>query len=506
MPTDMSLKRNITANYISQLYVAGIGILTVPLYIKYMGPEAYGLVGFFAVLQVFFNLLDAGLTPTMARESARYHGGALSILEYRRLARAMESFFVAVALLGGAVLVILVSPISTQWLNASQLSQQEILLSLQIMSFIVALRWICGFYKGIITGAERLVWLSGFNSIIATGRFVLVLPVLIFISASPRVFFLFQLGVAIIEIVGVTCMAYRLLPAIPKGQRISWEWAPLQSVLKFSLTIAFTSSVWVFVTQTDKLILSTILPLAEYGYFTLAVLVASSIITISSPISTAIMPRMARLHAEGQQDELMSVYRKSTQLVTTVVIPVALILIFLAPQVLLAWTGKKELAQLVAPVLSLYAIGYAFLSLSAFPYYLQYAKGKLQMHLIGSTLFLSLLIPTTIWAATRYGMEGTAWAWLLSNLIYFLLWVPVVHHKFLKGMHRSWMVHDIGLLSIAPIIAGFLLINYMQWSVSRLHLIFQILISASIFVILSLISASRVRSYILGGTWLTTKI
>jgi O-antigen/teichoic acid export membrane protein len=67
----MPLKKNILANYASQIYVTLIGIFMVPLYIKYMGAEAYGLVGFFAMLQAWFNLLDMGLTPTTARETAR---------------------------------------------------------------------------------------------------------------------------------------------------------------------------------------------------------------------------------------------------------------------------------------------------------------------------------------------------------------------------------------------------------------------------------------------------
>ncbi|MGH9879537.1 MAG: oligosaccharide flippase family protein, partial [Nitrososphaerales archaeon] len=68
----MSLKRNIIANYASQIYVTLIGIVMVPLYVRYMGAEAYGLVGFFAMLQAWFQLLDMGLTPTMARETARF--------------------------------------------------------------------------------------------------------------------------------------------------------------------------------------------------------------------------------------------------------------------------------------------------------------------------------------------------------------------------------------------------------------------------------------------------
>ncbi len=64
----MSLKKNIIANYASQLYVTGVGILILPLYIKYMGAEAYGLVGFFTMLQAWFAVLDLGLTPTIGRE------------------------------------------------------------------------------------------------------------------------------------------------------------------------------------------------------------------------------------------------------------------------------------------------------------------------------------------------------------------------------------------------------------------------------------------------------
>ena len=51
----MSLKRNILASYTSQIYVTLVGILILPLYLKYMGAEAYGLVGFFTMLHAWFN-------------------------------------------------------------------------------------------------------------------------------------------------------------------------------------------------------------------------------------------------------------------------------------------------------------------------------------------------------------------------------------------------------------------------------------------------------------------
>ena len=86
----MSLKKNILASYATQIYVTLVGILILPLYLKYMGAEAYGLVGFFTMLQAWFNLLDMGLTPTVARETARFRGGATDALSYLRLLRGLQ--------------------------------------------------------------------------------------------------------------------------------------------------------------------------------------------------------------------------------------------------------------------------------------------------------------------------------------------------------------------------------------------------------------------------------
>lgn len=489
----MSLRRNIIANYASQLYVTAAGILMVPLYLKYMGAEAYGLVGFFSMLQAFFNLLDMGLSPTMARESARFNGGAISALDYRRLARALEGVFSAVALLGGILLFMLAQPIAGNWLNASQLPLPEITTALQLMAVIVAMRWMCGLYRGVITGAERLVWLSGFNSLVATVRFVLILPVLMFVSTSPLVFFGFQLGVAILELIGIAFMAYRLMPTVPSNQRIFWQWAPLKPVLKFSLSIAFTSSVWVLVTQTDKLVLSKILPLADYGYFTVAVLVASGIMIVSGPISSAIMPRMARLQAENQHDQLIAVYRKATQFVTVIAIPAALVLVFFAPHVLRAWTGDAALVDKAAPVLSLYAAGYGVLAVGAFPYYLQYSKGDLRLHLIGNVLFVLILIPSVIWAASQYGMTGAGWAWLVSNAVYFLFWTPLVHRRFAPGMHGSWLLADIVRPILFPIIVAMLMVQFVPWSDSRLWLAMQLAAAGTGLLVVAYPLASRIH-------------
>ena len=499
----MSLKKNILANYASQIFVTLIGIVMVPLYIKYMGAEAYGLVGFFAMLQAWFNLLDMGLTPTGARETARFHGGALDALTYRRLVRALEGIFLIVALVGGVAMFSASGYIAHDWLQASQLPITEVQKSIEIMAAIIALRWMCGLYRGVISGSERLVWLGGYNSIIATLRFVAVLPALIFIGVTPTIFFSFQLVVALIELVGLMFYAYQHLPKISRNHRLPWDWTPLKPVLKFALTIAFTSSVWVLVTQTDKLVLSKILSLADYGYFTLAVLVASGVMVISGPISGAIMPRMTKLEAEDDHVGVIRVYRQATQLVAVFAGAVAVTVAFCAEPLLWAWTGDHALAQKAAPVLSLYALGNGVLAVAGFPYYLQYAKGDLRLHLIGNAVFVMLLIPAIIWAASQYGGVGAGWVWLGMNLLSFVAWLPLVHHKFEPGLNLKWYGHDILMIFVPVSIAGYALSNLLPLNDNRGLQLAGIMAMGVLVLLTGILASSEMRTRV--TDWLKLK-
>jgi O-antigen/teichoic acid export membrane protein len=349
-----------------------------------------------------------------------------------------------VAVIGGTGLFLLADLVAQQWLTIESLEMNTVVIAVQIMAISVALRWMCGLYRGVVTGSERLVWLSGFNVLIATLRFIAVFVSMLQFGFTPLVFFIHQLIVALIELVGLFWMGSRLLPSKDSLQeKIGWSFKPVKPVLKFALTIAFTSSIWVLVTQTDKLILSGILPLAEYGYFTLAVLVASGIMVISGPISSAIMPRMARLNAEGKHDEMIQVYRNATQLVTVICGSAAITIAFTAEKLLFAWTGDTELAQQAAPILRLYAIGNGFLALAAFPYYLQYALGNLRYHLIGNAVTVCVLIPAIVFAASVYGAVGAGWVWLSLNGLFLLFWVGFVHYKLAPGLHMKWLLQDV---------------------------------------------------------------
>lgn len=492
----MSLKKNIISSYASQTYVTVIGVVILPLYIKYMGAEAYGLVGFFTMLQAWFNLLDFGLTPTIGRETARFRAGAWEALDFRQLFRALSSLFVFVAFLGGGGLFLCADFIAEGWLKIQNLPVAEVRLAIQIMAISVALRWMCGLYRGIISGCELFVWLGWFNAVFATLRFVLVLPVMWQFGPTPTVFFLYQLLVAIVQIAVLFVKIRRLLPVLEVQQRIGWSFSSVKPLLKFSLTIAFTSSVWVMVTQMDKLVLSGILSLEDYGYFTLSVLVASGIMVIGGPISSAIMPRMVKLEAEGKREAVISLYRQTTQFVTIIVGSATVTLAFCAEPLLWAWTGDVALARQAAPILILYAIGNGILAVAAFPYYLQYAIGNLKLHFIGNLLLFLTLIPSIVWAASNHGAFGAGCAWLLVNVLYFFFWVSVVHYKLAPGLHLKWLSRDIAIIIVPIFMVGLLMMLFDVAVSSRFGGLLLVVLLAVSNLSLSTLLSSSARHYL----------
>lgn len=490
----MSFRRNVVASYASQLYVTLLGIAILPLYLRHMGEESYGLISFFSLLQSWFGLLDLGLTPTISRETARFHGGTLSARAFRQLFRALASLFFLIAVSGGLLLFLASGWIADRWLRFEHLPLSQVVLALEIIAASVALRWLGGLYRGVVSGAEQLAWLSGFNAVIATLRFLAVFVSMLVFGFTATVFFVHQLAVAILEASGLAWRTYRLLPCEAAAVTgLGWSLRPVAPILKFSITIAVTSSVWIFVTQTDKLILSGILPLSEYGYFSLAVLVAGGITLIVSPISSSLMPRLARLHAEGDEIGFIAIYRQSTRLIGVIAAWATLSLMICAEPALIAWTGNPTLAHKTAPIVQLYAAGNGLLAFGAFPFYLQYARGNLRYHLIGNAILIVLLLPSVVMAAKSFGGIGAGWVWLGINVFYLFGWVAYVHHRLEPGLHCDWMFDDILKSLAGPALLAAVLAWVPFESTSRIYCLAFCLVVGTVLLLPTVITVRRLR-------------
>jgi O-antigen/teichoic acid export membrane protein len=285
----MSVRGSVAATLASRVYLTIVSLLMLPVYLQHMGAEAYGLVALFFVLQIWFQLLDLGLTPTMAREAARHRAGALSGEDFLLLLRSLEGVFLVVSAGAGLALFLGAPHLAQGWLKIERLSAQEVAHSLQMMALCIALKLLGELYRGVVSGFERMAWLAGFNALFGSVRLVLVVPFLGWMGSSPSNFFGFQLAAMALETGVLVAQAYRLAPRAGAGGT-PWRTGPIRKVFAFSLVMSLASLVWVTLSQVDKLLLSGLLPLAEYGEFSLAVAAAAGVLVVSGSLADVLMP------------------------------------------------------------------------------------------------------------------------------------------------------------------------------------------------------------------------
>ncbi|MFS4426638.1 oligosaccharide flippase family protein [Stutzerimonas stutzeri] len=439
-PKRLSVIRNTSLNYLGQAYALLVGIMILPFYLKHLGAEAYGLIGFFAVLQAWLQLLDAGMSPALVRQVAQYRGqGDLSAAPgpAGRLLRSFELLLLPITLATCVAIYLSSGWIAETWLQARELSTGTIMQCISLMGLMVGLRLYATLYKSGLQGVELHGWLNATNVLIATLRYFGGLFLVAYVSQDPLDFFLFQTAVALVETLAFASKAYvqlaspRLLTGI--------DWGVVKPVLPFAGGMFFTSLLWIVLTQLDKVLLSKVLLLKEYGYFSLVALITTGIMTLTNPLVQTLLPRMTMLVAEGRIADMERLYLNASRFVCSVLFPLATVIAWHGQALIFAWTGDQAAAQWSERLLFWYVPGSALMAVGAFQFYLQYAYGQLRLHIWYSVISTAISMPIVIYAALVHGAYGAALAWFFLRLATFLIWPPVVHRRFAPRLNGVWM-------------------------------------------------------------------
>lgn len=439
----MSIGRNITANYLGQAWTALIGLVFIPVYIRYMGVESFGLIGVFALMQAWLALLDMGMTPTLNREMARFTAGAHTPQSIRDLLRSLEIIGMAMAAAIGLLVWAAAEWLATDWLRAEKLSADTVTQAIAFMGAVAALRFMEGLYRGVMLGLQQQVFYNAANSLFATLRAAGAVAVLAWVSPTIGTYFAWQGFVSVLSLATLAAAAHRHLPASPHPPRFSRK--AIRDVWRFAGGMLATTFLVLLLMQVDKILLSRLLSLEVFGYYMLAATVASAIGLMVSPVTQAFYPRFSEIVARDDAQELARAYHRGAQLVTTLAAPAALMLIFFSERILHLWTGDDALAQQVAPLLALLSAGALLNGLMMIPYMLTLAHGWSGFAVRINAVAVVVLVPAIVWATLNHGAVGAAWAWVLLNAGYVLLGIRYLHGRLLPREMWTWYRQDVAL-------------------------------------------------------------
>jgi O-antigen/teichoic acid export membrane protein len=428
-----AVKRNIVSNILAAVWIMALTLVITPMQVRILGIEAYGLIGFIATLQVVFTMFDMGLSSTLTRQIAADRSAGH--LDSRVLIRTASTIYWTFACLVGVLLAGSAHLIAQRWFNTSALSTADVTNALYAITVYLAARWPVALYSGILCGLQRMDILNIVKTAAVSLRLLGGMVVLL-IWSDLTIFLWWTAMSAIMEV-----CAYFVVCRKASGI-VSWRFGlsldAIRKVWAFSLSISALSLLALVISQLDRLMLSKMLSLQDLGYYTLAYNTASTVSIGISAVSSAMLPAFAAAFGTGATDGMSRQYDNASRALFFIIGFAVFPLLFFGDAILSMWVGPDAAVGAYRPLVLL-AAGFWFSAALSNAYSVTIATGVPNM-----TLKLSALsaVPyaLALYCLVRIdGINGAALAWLLLNLVYFVVLVPAVHRKVLDVSTRDWV-------------------------------------------------------------------
>lgn len=458
----MGTAANVAANFVGRASGTLVNIVVVPMYIHLMGREGFGLVGLFTSLQVIQTLLDAGLGLELSRRMAKLlvdPGGHAD--EIGDLVRTFGITFTLMALVVLTAVVVGAPWVATSWVRVETLSSNDVRQALMVVGVFLALQWPSAMLNTILASAER----QGIQNAIATGtsvvRAISTVAALHVVAPTPLVFAAVQVVTSVLQLVLLGGAVARLLPAPNRRTVIRWD--VLRASWTTSASTLAITALQIGISQTDRILLSRTLPLAELGVYSLALTLAANLNSFITPIYAAYFPRFCR-SVESDPEATRRDFLEGTRVMVSVVMAPALTLSFFAHETLYAWTGDARLASEAAGPLRALSLGFAVASLHHIPQAMQYASGWLRPQILATGAATLLGVTWFAVSAERFPLSVVALGWLGMNALILVTAAPFAAKRFAGGLDAGvvadvlWMVGAVAaagaLARLVPVAEG----------------------------------------------------
>ncbi len=454
-----TVRRNIISNLIGGVSITILTLVITPLQINLLGIESYGLIGFIATLQMAFAIFDLGLASTLTRELAA--DPSKGHMQSAELLRTTSTLYWVFALVGGVSLAVSANFVASRWFNSAEgLGAEQIEQALYAIALLVAVRWPVALYSGVLSGLQRMDVLNVVKVLTTTLRLVGGIVVLL-VWRNLLVFLWWTALTAIIEVLAyrTACQRVHRLRLGRPGISLT----ALRAVWRFSLSMTALSLLALVISQMDRLIVSKLLSLSELGHYMLAYTTAASILLGSSAVSSAMLPSLAAAYGSSEKDILVRRYDRGNRAILFVAGLATFPLVFFGDTILSLWIGSNA-AQGAYPPLVLLALGFWCNALLSNVYNVAVATGNPHLPLRLSAVSALPYLAALYVLVNGHGIYGAGLAWLLLNVSYVAVLVPVVQRTLLGMSTRTWLAE-----TVAPFaLLGCLSFGLPRWASERL--------------------------------------
>jgi O-antigen/teichoic acid export membrane protein len=415
--------RNSLAHLIARLAGLGAGIVTIPLVTLTLGTEALGLVGVYATLQAMLGLFDLGLPMAANHRLAVLIGRNAAPAERAVLVRTLETLFWVLVALFLVIGFGLRGPLAESWLNVTVLPRATVDTALGVMIVVVAVRFPVAFYTNVLFAHDRHVYPNVVTATSAVLRIGLSVAALVWFNVGIVGFFIIQLIGGVAEVVLLAGGVWR----VQSHRWASPRWTVLRDIGAMAGGLTLVSLTAVVLSQIDKIILSKLLSLGDFGLYSAGYTLAAGLVALSYPVGNAVFPELAR-GFDAVRSALRRLVDGAVELTILAIVPLGCVMVMQSEALLRLLFLIKPVPDGLGGTLSLMTLGGIAQAFVTLPHLFQVAAGRvaivasinlafivpygMAVYLVGA---LGVLAPAIVFAVFNIARLAVHWGVLLMG-------------------------------------------------------------------------------------------
>jgi len=452
-----SVLTNVVSGGLWRVWQAVLQFTLTPVYIHLLGPTGYGLVGFNTTLVMLLVVLDQAVSPVLVREFGRLAGQPGGAAEMRAVLFALQAVSLATAAAVGLGIILAAPFIVRHALDPAGMPRTDIITAVRLIGLTIAGQWPAFLYGAGFIGLQRQDVLARLRLVTMTLQTAGAALALLWIAPTPLVFFGWQAAIALPFSALYGYALWRKMPASDGAAAVAMR---LKPVLRFGAGTLSIGLLAGLLTQADNLVVAKYTPLSQFAAYSVAFTLCAQVFgLVLAPIAAALLPYFTRLAGQKDAGRMVHEYHRWTQLIAVVTLPLAGVLIVFGRPLLEVWLGPASpVIGTMMTILPLIALG-SLLNGFVMPCYLmQLAIGWTRLSIIINIVTVCLFIPLVLFGVRHFGMVAGAVCWVLVNLGFVLVQVPLAHRRILRRQFAAWLGGDVllpGAIAAALFLAAF---------------------------------------------------
>ena len=336
-PQGKGLFKNSLLNFLGQMLPLGVAAVAVPLIIRDMGLERYGLLSLSWILLGYFTFLDMGLGRATTNAVADLHSsGKREQIGLVVTFSLLLNFLVGIV--GGALGWVITPWIVNTAFAVPEALRAEAVAMFSVLALSIPLITAAATLRGVLEGFQRFDYSNAVKS-----------PALALMFLLPLMYKPFHLDLS--QVVGLIVVSRFLAVLV-------FVWMVWKIDHKaFSIAVRVPGAMkqllhyagWVTVSNVfspvlmyaERLLIAAMVPLGLIGFYTAPYEIISRLPMIPASVGTTLFPSFSSIPKDAGQAVVGRLFVRPTKFILFVVTPLAAVFIFFPTEILSVWLGKE---------------------------------------------------------------------------------------------------------------------------------------------------------------------